>query len=61
MPSTTAEYKDREVSNGSYTERTAPSPLGTTLYPQTEATVAAIKFARSPMGYHLRRKSAQSR
>jgi len=45
----------------SYTERTPPSPLGRSLYPKIETTVSAIKFAHHPMGYYLRRKTAQSR
>jgi len=45
----------------SNTESTLPSPLGTTLFPQIEATNSAIKFDHSPMGDHLRRKTAQSR
>jgi len=45
----------------SYTERTLPSPLGATRHLQTEATSATIKFAHRPVGYHLSRKTAQSR
>jgi len=38
------------------TGRALPSPLGTTLYPQIEATGTAIKLAHRSFGYQLRRK-----